>query len=64
MRREWFKYELSKKRSSFSSIAKRLEISRAAVSQGILRPSLRLADAVSADLDKPKRELWPGRFSA
>lgn len=62
-RREWIKYQLRCNRSSFSAIAKGLGISRAAVSQHILNPSLDLANAVAAALNKPKSELWPARYS-
>lgn len=62
-RKEWFKYQLRLRRSSFSAIAKALRISRPAVSRGILNPSSRLADAVSEALGKSKSELWPDRYS-
>ncbi|MCM0081816.1 helix-turn-helix domain-containing protein [Geomonas sp. Red32] len=61
-RREWFKYEIRTKGSSFSKIASSLEISRAAVTAGIERPSTRLADAVATVLGREKSELWPERF--
>lgn len=61
-RREWFKYQLRDRRSSFAAIARDLGISRPAVSRGILSPSERLATAVALALGKEKSELWPRRF--
>lgn len=60
--REWFRYQLRLKKSSFAQVAENLSISRSAVSQGILSPSERLAEQISKILGQPKKYLWPHKF--
>lgn len=60
--RAWFNYQLKLKGSSYSSVARRLGISRQSVQEGILNPSPRVAAMVAADLGKEPSDLWPTRY--
>jgi lambda repressor-like predicted transcriptional regulator len=63
-RQAWFQYQLRVNGSSYSAVAKAVEVSRQAVRQSILNPSPRVADEVANVLGKEKSELWPARFKA
>jgi len=60
----WIEYQLKLNRSSFANVARRLGITRQAVSQKVNSPSERIAEAIAADLKIPKKRLWPERFNA
>ena len=61
--RAWFHYQLKLNGSSYSSVAKRLGITRQSVQEGILNPSPRVASIVAADLGKEPSDLWPARYT-
>jgi lambda repressor-like predicted transcriptional regulator len=62
--RVWIQYQLKLKGSSFAKIGREVGVSRQAVRKSVLSPSIRIADAICADLGVSRKRLWPQRYAA
>ena len=63
-RREWIKYQLRLRGSSFSALARELGVHRSAVSLAMMQSSSRIEVAIAEKLDLTPAQLWPERYLA
>jgi Ner family transcriptional regulator len=61
-KRAWIQYQLRQRNLTLAEIARQLEVSKAAVSQAIDRPSQRIQAAIAAALNVDPAEIWPERY--
>lgn len=61
-RREWIKYQLRLKDSSMAKIARRLGVSRQAVTNALVSPYPRMERAIAYELGTTPDQLWPERY--
>jgi len=64
IRREWIKFQLRARGSSFSAVARELGIDRRNVQVALARPYLRVERAIAHKLGFEPQQLWPERFNA
>lgn len=64
LRWEWIKYQLRVRGSSFSQVARELDVTRAAVLQVKRVAYPRMERVIARKLDRHPGELWPERWNA
>ncbi|MGB0972126.1 MAG: helix-turn-helix domain-containing protein [Mycobacterium sp.] len=64
VRSDWIKYQLARRGLNLTDLAKRLNISRQAVSNTLRSPNLRAQEAIAKAINIAPEYLWPERYDA